>query len=962
MSSRSPAHTFLQNRMRCPSCNKCFSKRYFKIHKDSFLANDVWLCKNVNDSCSSDDLERIGTFEGTNDAGEDITFNEADQIQQLRGNMKRYIRKQLADNDVVEDRSDDEEIWDNVDEEDMDIDIDADRSEHTTQTENMPVTHKFVFYFCIFLCLWQSVNVLSDKCVESILSFFKQYITLFTKDHPFLSTVPVLLPGSIFMLWKTIGLKKDNFIKYVVCRKCYKLYDYDSCITNIEGVRKSKSCTFVQYPNHTQPAKRKACGEQLLREVLLSNGKKKLYPFKTYSYKPIKETLQRFLKRPDFENKCELWRERENRRGRLKDVYDGNIWHEFNSDRHNSFLSNKHSYGIMMNLDWFQPFKHVSYSVGVVYCVILNLPREERFKVNNVILVGVIPDMGKEPKTNTFIRPFVDELEQAWNNGFSMTTFLFPKTEQKIKLALMCVGCDIPATRKLCGFLGHAATLGCSKCLKKFPGDVGNKDYSGFDRNEWLERTISDHKRKLAKIEDSKTQTEQARLESLFGVRSSELNRLSYFDPIRMSIVDPMHNLYQGTSKHMVKLWTTKGYLTSKNLLDIQAKVDAAEVPTNVGRIPRKIASSFGGFTAEQWKLWTNMFSIYALKNILPDNLIHNWRMFVLASCILCSRTITETEVNLADEYLMSFLRDLERKYGRSTVTPNMHLHGHLRQCIFDYGPIHTFWLFSFERYNGHLGSLPNNNRSVEVQFMRRFLRDSNVKNIIIPNEMKTLFGSFDELVVESNTEEIMVDISSEFHALSDPDQAISGRNWAFNIKCELKRLSIHKLNDFEHNCLKKSYKRLYPTLDENTYTVPISCRKCSAIQVGNELVGSFESRYKRSSTVMANWNGFAGSIVDDDETDLRPGVVEKIIVHNLLLDNESKRHVFVIMSWYLPLLDIRKYCGKPVDIWSRKVDVFGEASFMPIQRIRCKCIQVPGKVRNKSVLYICPISRILNV
>jgi len=38
-----------------------------------------------------------------------------------------------------------------------------------------------------------------------------------------------------------------------------------------------------------------------------------------------------------------------------------------------------------------------------------------------------------------------------------------------------------------------------------------------------------------------------------------------------------------------------------------------------------------------------------------------------------------------------------------------------------------NFWLFSFERFNGVLGRLPNNNRSVEVQMMRRFLSDADI-------------------------------------------------------------------------------------------------------------------------------------------------------------------------------------------------------------------------------------------
>ena len=47
------------------------------------------------------------------------------------------------------------------------------------------------------------------------------------------------------------------------------------------------------------------------------------------------------------------------------------------------------------------------------------------------------------------------------------------------KCVLLCVSCDLPAARKVCGFLSHSAALGCSKCKKKFPGTVGNMNYSG---------------------------------------------------------------------------------------------------------------------------------------------------------------------------------------------------------------------------------------------------------------------------------------------------------------------------------------------------------------------------------------------------------------------------------------------------------------------------------------------------
>ena len=55
-----------------------------------------------------------------------------------------------------------------------------------------------------------------------------------------------------------------------------------------------------------------------------------------------------------------------------------------------------------------------------------------------------------------------------------------------IKLALSCVTCDIPASRKVCGFLSHNAALGCNECLKRFPVMFGEStDYSEFDCENW---------------------------------------------------------------------------------------------------------------------------------------------------------------------------------------------------------------------------------------------------------------------------------------------------------------------------------------------------------------------------------------------------------------------------------------------------------------------------------------------
>ena len=55
---------------------------------------------------------------------------------------------------------------------------------------------------------------------------------------------------------------------------------------------------------------------------------------------------------------------------------------------------------LLMNMDFFQPFSHTTYSVGVIYCVVLNLPRELRYKTENIIVISVIPGP-HEPKLNS---------------------------------------------------------------------------------------------------------------------------------------------------------------------------------------------------------------------------------------------------------------------------------------------------------------------------------------------------------------------------------------------------------------------------------------------------------------------------------------------------------------------------------------------------------------------------------
>lgn len=176
-----------------------------------------------------------------------------------------------------------------------------------------------------------------------------------------------------------------------------------------------------------------------------------------------------------------------------------------------------------------------------------------------------------------------------------------------------------------------------------------------------------------------------------------------------------MHNLFLGTSKTMFQLRNDQKLFPKGQLTEIEERIKSVEVPSDIGRLPMRISSNSGSYTAEQCKHWTLIYSIYCLKGILPQEHFRCWQTFVLACKYLCQSVISKTDLEIADGLLLKFCKSVETLYGKHTITPNMHLHNHLKDLFLDRGPVISFWCFSFERFNGIMGSTSTNKRSVEL-------------------------------------------------------------------------------------------------------------------------------------------------------------------------------------------------------------------------------------------------------
>ncbi len=364
------------------------------------------------------------------------------------------------------------------------------------------------------------------------------------------------LPRNTSIARKIIGQEKEAFQRWVCCPKCHSLYTLkDSKEIKVNGLTVSKQCGFVRFPEHPQMRYRQPCCTLLLKSVRSPYGSTTLQPRLLYCYNSLVKAPGEMIRRPHFLVKCEQWRNTFSASGGTVyfDVHDGQMWRDFQEIDGQPFLALPYNFCLTLNVDWFQPFKRTTHSTGVMYLAIQNLPRKERFLSENVIVAGVIP--GPKKTINTFLGPLVDELLQLWEGVVmkaSNGSFVL------VRAVLSCVACDIPAARKVCGFLGHNARLGCSICLKQFPTESFGQhpDFSGFIRSEWPQRSIDVHREKAKEHSECKTHSAQIDIEKEHGIRFSLLLDMPYFNPIRMTIVDPMHNLLLGTAKCMMTIWT----------------------------------------------------------------------------------------------------------------------------------------------------------------------------------------------------------------------------------------------------------------------------------------------------------------------------------------------------------------------------------------------------------------------
>ena len=155
----------------------------------------------------------------------------------------------------------------------------------------------------------------------------------------------------------------------------------------------------------------------------------------------------------------------------------------------------------------------------------------------------------------------------------------------------------------------------------------------------------------------------------------------------------------------------------------IREDIKATHFPSWLERPPKLFGSpSHGKLKADQWRTACTVSLVITLCRLWGSSdasdkkrlLLDNFMALTCAVDLATRRTMDPDRVERFDRHMYHYLQTLRSLFDHQLV-PNHHLSLHLHECLLLFGPVHSWWAFPFERYNGLLQHLNTNSKTGEA-------------------------------------------------------------------------------------------------------------------------------------------------------------------------------------------------------------------------------------------------------
>ena len=81
----------------------------------------------------------------------------------------------------------------------------------------------------MFILRLQAKHYIPDVAINSLLKFLLIFFSIVGLYSDFIAGMVAIIPTSLYLLRKYFALTED-LTRFVVCRKCYRVYSFDGCV------------------------------------------------------------------------------------------------------------------------------------------------------------------------------------------------------------------------------------------------------------------------------------------------------------------------------------------------------------------------------------------------------------------------------------------------------------------------------------------------------------------------------------------------------------------------------------------------------------------------------------------------------------------------------------------------------------------------------------------------------------
>ncbi|KAF9037878.1 hypothetical protein BDZ89DRAFT_982584, partial [Hymenopellis radicata] len=352
-----------------------------------------------------------------------------------------------------------------------------------------------------------------------------------------ITPITIHIPRDIRTVFKNSEYLDIEIIRTICCPTCFTPYEIPQVVPD--------RCTWKASPRS------KPCNEPLWKDRQSPAKGPKKVPRSWFNMQSFKAWLKWFLSRPEIEEYLRKSFQKSQAAPTspniMRDFDDSPIWKSFRD-----YFQTPYHLMFGVYIDWFNPYtnkiagKVVSCGAIVLYC--MNLPLEVRFAPENVFIAGMTP-IPKVPNAVTLshIMHFIVKMIAMFGpDGPDIPTYSYPNGTH-VETRIVPTFGDLPAIRKLTGFLEHSANYFCWFCLCT----LAEKDRLDF--GEWLYRDDDTVREQAQAWKAEPTVTKKAAMATATGVRWTPLHDLPYWKPVQHVVLGFMHNWLEGVLKNQLR-------------------------------------------------------------------------------------------------------------------------------------------------------------------------------------------------------------------------------------------------------------------------------------------------------------------------------------------------------------------------------------------------------------------------